>query len=226
MKRKMLRRKIKTAKLLYEKGGIILILKHVLRKYILLLIERKTSLFSFIFYVILNKPFIVSQNEEFNTFITFLKERGIKNVLEIGTYKGGTAFLFSKMLNANVTTIDIKKFLLISIALKMKGIRFIHGDSHNDKTLEKVKGEYDLLFIDGDHAYESVKKDFEMYSHLIKNGGVIAFHDIYSCIGVNTFWNEIKRNYDYFEIKSKLNPLGIGVIIKKWKMLKSLQTHT
>jgi predicted O-methyltransferase YrrM len=36
----------------------------------------------------------------------------------------------------------------------------------------------DFLFIDADHSYEGVKKDFEMYSPLVRKGGIIAFHDI------------------------------------------------
>jgi hypothetical protein len=35
------------------------------------------------------------------------------------------------------------------------------------------------LFIDGDHTYEGVRRDFEMYSPLVRKGGIIAFHDIY-----------------------------------------------
>jgi len=36
----------------------------------------------------------------------------------------------------------------------------------------------DFLFIDGDHTYEGVEGDFEMYSPLVRRGGIIAFHDI------------------------------------------------
>lgn len=36
----------------------------------------------------------------------------------------------------------------------------------------------DFLFIDGDHAYEGVKADFEMYSPLVRKGGLVALHDI------------------------------------------------
>jgi hypothetical protein len=35
----------------------------------------------------------------------------------------------------------------------------------------------DFLFIDGDHSYEGVKKDFELYSKLLSNNGVIILHD-------------------------------------------------
>ena len=35
----------------------------------------------------------------------------------------------------------------------------------------------DFLFIDGDHTYEGVKRDFEMCSLLVRKGGIIAFLD-------------------------------------------------
>jgi predicted O-methyltransferase YrrM len=48
-----------------------------------------------------------------------------------------------------------------------------------------LKGsEGDFLFIDGDHTYQGVKQDFQMYSPLVKKGGIVAFHDIvkqYAC---------------------------------------------
>ena len=36
---------------------------------------------------------------------------------------------------------------------------------------------YNLIFIDGDHSYEGVKKDFELYSHLLEHGGYLVFDD-------------------------------------------------
>jgi hypothetical protein len=35
----------------------------------------------------------------------------------------------------------------------------------------------DFLFIDGDHSYEGVKLDFELYSNLLSENGVIMIHD-------------------------------------------------
>lgn len=35
----------------------------------------------------------------------------------------------------------------------------------------------DLLFIDGDHQYVSVLRDFEQWTPLIKRGGLLAMHD-------------------------------------------------
>jgi predicted O-methyltransferase YrrM len=63
-----------------------------------------------------------------------------------------------------------------------------------------------------------VKSDFEMYSPLVKSGGLIALHDI--CIDpdpsckVNDYWNEIKDRYDSREIVKDPDQgwAGIGVI--------------
>ena len=79
--------------------------------------------------------------------------------------------------------------------------------------------EIDLLFIDGDHTYEGVKKDFEMYSPLVGQGAIIAFHDIVvhppeSGCEVSKFWREIKDNYESEEIVKDWGQdwAGIGVV--------------
>ncbi len=37
----------------------------------------------------------------------------------------------------------------------------------------------DFIFIDGDHSYEAVKKDFLDWSPIVNVGGYVAFHDTY-----------------------------------------------
>jgi len=36
---------------------------------------------------------------------------------------------------------------------------------------------FDFIFIDGDHAYEAVRKDFEDWLPLLASGGYVSFHD-------------------------------------------------
>jgi cephalosporin hydroxylase len=103
-------------------------------------------------------------------------------------------------------------------------IYLLRRDSHDPKTLEEVKGildgqKVDFLFIDGDHTYNGVKQDFEMYSPLVKEGGIIAFHDIVchdpsENVGVPEFWNLIKNKYKHLEIVYDWNQkwAGIGVL--------------
>jgi predicted O-methyltransferase YrrM len=142
-----------------------------------------------------------------------------KVILEIGTANGGTLFLFSHWPpeSATIVSIDLpggrfgggypawRTLLYKSFALLGQKIHLLRADSHKRDTLEQVKAildgrEIDFLFIDGDHTYEGVKTDFDMYSPLVRKGGIIAFHDIVpggweSVGGVPQFWNEVKNYY-------------------------------
>jgi predicted O-methyltransferase YrrM len=52
----------------------------------------------------------------------------------------------------------------------------------------------DLLFIDGGHALDVVRKDIELYIPRVKSGGIVVFHDFSSECGVPTaVWEEIQR---------------------------------
>jgi len=51
-----------------------------------------------------------------------------------------------------------------------------------------------LLFIDGSHDYEQVKKDYENFSPLVVPGGVIIFHDYKYFPGVKKLVDEVKGN--------------------------------
>ena len=57
--------------------------------------------------------------------------------------------------------------------------RFIKETSENAYynffVLEDIK--IDLLFIDGNHSYEGVKKDFDLYSQILCPNGIIMIHD-------------------------------------------------
>jgi hypothetical protein len=55
------------------------------------------------------------------------------------------------------------------------------ADSQTEETRDKVKEfcpKYDLIFIDGDHSYDGVRRDFELYQDLLSPRGYIVFHDI------------------------------------------------
>lgn len=174
---------------------------------------------------------------EISELLKILDEEKPKVMLEIGTLEGGTLFLFSRTAPTDAVIISVdfppakSLFRLRAPLYKTftsagQELHLLIEDSHDKITLEKVKNalagrKVDFLFIDGDHSYEGVKKDFEMYSQLVGPNGTIAFHDILPQInsGVDRFWKEIKLKYNYSEIidpekygAKKDVTLGIGVI--------------
>lgn len=86
----------------------------------------------------------------------------------------------------------------------------IEADIHRGMTHDVVKNipdrTFDLLFIDADHSYESVKQDIEDWLPKIKVGGKISGHDYGNVPGVGKAVNEkfsnIRVNQLQFEIKS------------------------
>ncbi len=158
-----------------------------------------------------------------------------KMILEIGTANGGTLFLFSRIASKDATLISIdlpggrfgggypkwREFLYKAFALPGQKMHLLRMNSHKRETLEQVKeilGEekLDFLFIDGDHIYEGVERDFEIYSPLVRQGGIVAFHDIApgpseNVGGVPQFWEKIRDRYDGREIVEDWNQGGYGI---------------
>jgi cephalosporin hydroxylase len=172
---------------------------------------------------------------EFSELALIVRELKPKKILEIGSMYGDTLFWWL-IFSEKVMNIDLplpphdprysrqqeaySKWGKWSTLLN-KELMTIKDNSHEYKTFTYAKGflgEVDFLFIDGDHSYEGVKKDFELYSPLVRKGGVIAFHDIipnpnYGDIQVPQFWNEIKTKYPSREIIKNKDQFGIGVIV-------------
>ena len=93
--------------------------------------------------------------------------------------------------------------------------RLIWGDSTNPMVIKAVRslGNFDLVFIDGDHRYAGVKNDWENYGYL---GKTVVFHDIIkhpdgakNAPEVWKLWQEIEGNKAEFIGEASLMGLGI-----------------
>lgn len=119
--------------------------------------------------------------EEITTFGYWIKGFGPKNILEIGC-KGGTFFIFSKFSTGKKVAVDIDdRNRELHYFMFGEDWKFFMGNSQTDEMKENVFNfcpEYDFIFIDGDHSYDGVKKDFELYKSLLSPRGYIVFHDI------------------------------------------------
>jgi len=158
----------------------------------------------------------------------FIKEKNLNNFMEIGTDRGGTFLIWSKITNPNGLKISVD-LPLFDISLRNERMKklgdkviIIEEDSHEERCRnlisDSLNGELlDFLFIDGDHSYLGVKLDFYMYKDFVKPGGWIGFHDIKSTkhhhdtgIFVDKFWEEL--NYKKYWFLSGTNWGGIGFI--------------
>lgn len=183
----------------------------------------------------------VQVHSEFLALAELVKKQNCKYILEIGSYRGGTLFVFSQLSDAGATIISVdysfdlvgRCLRLVRNALLRKLIRrgqslfMLRRNSHSPDTVKDVQkilngNKLDFLFIDGDHSYAGVRADFEMYVPLVRSGGLVAFHDI-DLIGppgyefkleVNKYWNEVKQNYKHteFEHQTGIASMGIGVL--------------
>lgn len=203
-------------------------------------IEQLVS-FSFTVCSGLIKPLQVK--EEIIELLQIIDKKKPKIIVEIGTHVGGNLFLLTQIApqDAIIVSIDLPggKFgggypiwripLFKMFTRDRQKLYLIRADSHDKATQDRVESilkrkEVDLLFIDGDHTYDGVKSDFEAYSSLVKKNGLIGFHDIVphqrdDACGVDKFWEEIKRKYQYLEIVQDWNQnwAGIGLIEKSKK---------
>ena len=188
----------------------------------------------------LGLPLRIDQiREEISGMMNLVQANPPRRCLEIGTAGGGTLFLIAGSAHpeARIISIDLpgglyglgypiwKIPMFKAFARKNQEIVLLRADSHSPETLEKVRSELageklDFLFIDGDHTYEGVKKDFEMYSSLVREGGIVGFHDIVPhatdrTVDVSRFWNELKRDHSHKEFVHSWDQgwAGIGVVV-------------
>jgi predicted O-methyltransferase YrrM len=166
---------------------------------------------------------------ETDLLIKYVKKCKI-HFVEIGTHKGGSSALISKYLrkSAGLTTIDafekspkssfppgnppslkeakenIEKEGDISKANIIKGVSW--------EIAENWERPVDILFIDGDHRYEAVKKDFTSWETHVVIGGFILMHDL-DFKGVKKAFKELMKNPRF----SLQEIVGTLAIIKKLK---------
>jgi len=166
-------------------------------------------------------------------------ELGPVRVLEIGTARGGTLYLWTQAATQDATIVSVdlpggefggaypacRISFYEAFARPGQKLHLLRTDSHKHQTVEKVRHLFDnhpidFAFIDGDHSYEGVKSDFFSYGPMVRPGGIIAFHDTLPRpdlpeIQVDRFWREIKKKYDTKELigpEGSGRKIGIGLV--------------
>ena len=187
---------------------------------------------------VLSNPLIrpLQVPSELNRFAEIVGSICPKKVLEIGTFQGGTLCILARLSAPRATIISVdlpggefggghsklRSLLYHTFGKSFQSMHLIRGDSHSEEVAARVRDmtqSLDVLFIDGDHTYEGVKRDFRSYSPLVRTGGIVAFHDIAehpkeTGCDVPRFWNEVKTSYRHEEIIENREQgwAGIGIL--------------
>ena len=177
---------------------------------------------------------IVGMTSDYEAWIISTLSKFSKNIFEFGTCSGKTTFLMglnspvdtkivSITLNPkNIDEVDSKKtdnkvsqrniinesiyesFLFSGNEVEKK-IEVIFQNSLNFNH-EKYKNQMDLIFIDGGHTYSVVKNDTEKSFEMLRNNGIILWHDYVpgkrSSKDVVRYLNEISKTYKIYRIKN------------------------
>ncbi|MCK9248602.1 MAG: class I SAM-dependent methyltransferase [Solirubrobacteraceae bacterium] len=172
---------------------------------------------------------------QFAPYLVELSRRDVRNYLEIGTRHGGTFVLTVEYLRRfgavdRATGVD----LMPAPGLERYASTRPEIETH---TLDSTGREFrrlveriapiDLALIDGDHAEDGCRQDFE---RLRPHARILAFHDIVNDLvpGVGTVWREVRDTmsdeYECLEFTAQYpevrereghSYLGIGLAIRR-----------
>jgi cephalosporin hydroxylase len=135
-------------------------------------------------------------------FLAVLMDDPPDVVVEVGSDAGGTLWAWQQLGARRVIGVSLPGAGFSSGAHLETTAEVVHGDSHDEATLGKLEAllagdDVDLLFIDGDHTYDGVRRDYQMYSQLVRPDGIVAFHDICNHPGmphvaVDLLWRQLR----------------------------------
>lgn len=135
-----------------------------------------------------------------------------KDVLDIGTFFGRSAICFAEVAKS-VVTVDTfcggivnnqvqepKMVTYDDFLTNIAGYKNItHYVGRSDEILPLLEGPFDVIFIDGSHRYEDVRSDAKLSLPLLKEDGIIIFHDYfdeYLTPGVKQAVTELFKSID------------------------------
>jgi predicted O-methyltransferase YrrM len=182
---------------------------------------------------------------ELESLIALVRERKPHTVVEIGTFKGGSLWAWCQIADpsALIVSIDLPKGMFGGGYTRWQGRRFrrysgpeqdlrlLRRNSQSPSTVSEVERlldgrQIDFLMIDGDHLYEGVKRDWELYEPFVAPDGLIALHDILEhaeqpLCQVDQLWGELAPGRETAEFTDPDEDWGhgqwggIGVVFKK-----------
>lgn len=152
-----------------------------------------------------------------------VSEQSINSILEIGTYDGRTALLFSKLFpSAKIRTIDlpaededfINSYARRNSAAEFRAARdekLSQSDDISFYPMNSIKlsewtENYDLIWVDGAHGYPVVAMDIINAVRLCAPGGYVMIDDIWTSAGTE---EKMYRSIGGLECLNELKKAGL-----------------
>jgi predicted O-methyltransferase YrrM len=147
----------------------------------------------------LNVPTTITFEGKRQHFLKHLIEtNNFQVMIEVGIDTGKTTFhLLDTIPNLTIYAVDtdISKFYTTSVKEKY-GDRLVPIQGYSFQVVDQFADNFaDIIFIDADHSYESVKKDILKYTPKLKKDGLLTGHDI-DYPGVNKAVKELIKEFD------------------------------
>lgn len=133
------------------------------------------------------KVVLVKSRELIEEYVRILKGGKFSNILEFGTWEGGSPIFFASATNARkIVGIDIRdpSDIILSYAKRFSGrLQFIYNVSQDDNyRVNKIIDEHfeellDLVIDDASHQYSLTRRAFEIAFSRLRVGGLYIIED-------------------------------------------------
>jgi predicted O-methyltransferase YrrM len=153
-------------------------------------------------------------------FLAARRGAGEGAIVEIGSYKGKStvALAFGSKLagREKVFSIDphyggTKDIMLNNLSMMNAADYVVPIFKRSEEAAVSFDSKVRLLFIDGKHDYESVKKDILSWKDLVSEGGIISLHD-YDLPDVARAIDELIKGSDEFIVEGTT---GCSMLVSK-----------
>jgi hypothetical protein len=172
---------------------------------------------------------------QFAPYLVELSRRSVRSYLEIGVRHGGTFVITVEYLSRfgavdRAVAVDLDHVpALDAYAEQHPEVRTVQVDSRSKRFVRVVRdlGPFDLVLVDGNHAYEAVRSDIET---VLPHTSMLALHDIVddASPGVRRAWAELRatqgHEFELLEFTAQYDEvlavigrpvLGIGLAIRR-----------
>jgi len=127
----------------------------------------------------------------------FFKDKSISSALEVGSWKGISSAIIARHVDVlycvdtwlgneslqsmreQAEASSIYKCFHTNMIQKKVNSKILHAHMNSNEAVKLFKNNtFDMIFLDADHAYSSIKQDIELWMPKVKSGGYLCGHDL------------------------------------------------